>query len=1112
MKILGLDLGANSVGWALIDNEKQEIIDMGVRVFSEGVENYGQGENEMSKNATRRLARQQRRLYDRRQQRKRLLQNWLKKNIFWPNEEVFNTTKKRNKLAYPEQFDALPFDAKFYVSDPYTLRAKALDNKLETWELARVLYHLVQRRGFFAHTRTKESGATYKGDEGKGILGIETTLAQFEGYRTYGEYLYKHPEAQNAKRKRYTLRAWYKEEFNLIWDKQAEFYPEILTEAHREYLEEKVIYFQRPLKDQKELIGKCKFEKDQFRTVKADPLYQTFVVHQQLNNLVISYRSEPKAKLEWLKIDDKKKIKLISELYTKDYLTIEDVKKKLLPLSFEFADEYGELKTIVAKEVDSLVTNYDYQRKLSGSVFLKFFKAQMKGLFQKAELEDYTYLRDQGIEVYDKVNSLSREDFTEWFTVKYYGATPEKATKIFDDLPDPIGTGSLSRVAIYKLMETMALGTKYHDACVAANYEHNLYTDQLTEEVFPSIRFKIDRKKGSLTYNALLINGTAVRNPVVSKTLYEMARVVNCVIKHYGNPDKIHLELARETTLSASERSDLQRKQKENESKNLFVRELIRKEANIPFATKSQILKYRLWEEQGKKCVYTGKSISVNQLFNKTMVDVDHIIPQGYTGGNDDSYMNKVVCFTEENRSKGMKMPFEWLSKQRFEQLKEILNGFGASYPAAKRDRLLATAINDLPQYKDFASKKLNDTRAATKHAVSLLRQVVLDKTHDGVLPLNGKTTANLRNNWFPGKNSDQGNKPFIENPILDAANLLPQELEGNKSRLDHRHHALDALVIALVKRSDVQQTAIDRNYKRSIPWEGVEAQAKAMLSRIIVSHRIENKPNSALHNETLYGQITVPPGQRMLVGHSQGSQVTALRKAIQSLTKKELAYGAIIDPVVEEIVHKEIRSVDPNWKPGQEPPKDWAKGKVLTHKNGLPIKKVRVAIDKTSLVQIRGNKQENGAWVDPQGNHHVCFYKDFETGKQRGEVIQYITTIERLKNKQPIISPNPKPDEETVGVLMGNDLVFHSKEKKLDSRILLSKNLYREIWASVYRIQKISKAGNQITLRHHSLAKLEYSTANNPKDKAVGRFEPVFGTVSFTKLKIDPAGFLTLA
>lgn len=259
---LGIDMGTNSIGWAIVahnDNRQPSgLIACGTRIFQEAVD----AKSKTPKNQARRAARSIRRLISRRKMRlNRVLNLLLNKGLLPSNNE------ERDKLFADNK-----------AHDPYHLRKKALGNKLAPYELGRVLYHLAHRRGFQSNRKVSAN------DDGKVKVAISSLRKEIEvaGCRTLGEYL----ALQRTKRNRYTDRNMYKEEFELIWQEQQKHHPDLFNQAFKISIH-KAIFFQRPLKRQKYLVGKCVFEPSKKRASRALLETQRFRTLQDLNNLAI---------------------------------------------------------------------------------------------------------------------------------------------------------------------------------------------------------------------------------------------------------------------------------------------------------------------------------------------------------------------------------------------------------------------------------------------------------------------------------------------------------------------------------------------------------------------------------------------------------------------------------------------------------------------------------------------------------------------------------------------------------------------------------------------------------------------------------------------------------
>ncbi len=301
-KILGLDLGSNSIGWALLEEKEGKpsgIIDLGSRIFTKAVEE----KTPTPKNMKRRDARLARRVIQRRARRKSRMLNYLVSLNLLPKELQGNT---QPEIILNE------------LGDPYQLRAKALDVALNASELGRVLLHLVQRRGFLSNRKTllgdmiddpdvldilnelDDNDDKPAGEEGefKQDIAILRQTIQDSGCRTLGEYLSKFDHhdckrnrARDGGHKR-TDRQMYHEELDLIWDEQKKHHT-VLTDEVKDQIEE-IIFYQRPLKLKADRIGKCSLEPSKQRAQIAKLKCQRFRYLQDINNLEYFQSQEDK--------------------------------------------------------------------------------------------------------------------------------------------------------------------------------------------------------------------------------------------------------------------------------------------------------------------------------------------------------------------------------------------------------------------------------------------------------------------------------------------------------------------------------------------------------------------------------------------------------------------------------------------------------------------------------------------------------------------------------------------------------------------------------------------------------------------------------------------------
>jgi CRISPR-associated endonuclease Csn1 len=360
-KILGLDLGTNSIGWALIDDTANKIVGIGSRIFPMGVDNLGDGDNEISKNAGRTGARGVRRQFFRRRLRKKVLLKALLENEMCPMTAIDFDNWKQTK-QFPS--DKL---ASWFALNPYELRNKALTDKVSLEEIGRIFYHLIQRRGFLSNSRKggSDDGAIFKGNPKEGKIGIIETQEHIQD-KTLGSYLFKIYPKENQPfqdgleriRNRYTTRKMYVDEFEMIWDKQKQFHAVLNDELKQGiggrkvdgYKEDGILFHQRPLRSQKHLVGNCSFEPTKTKCPLSAIPFEQFRVWQWVNT--VEYNGK--------KISQEEKEKIVLFLYANEKLDFKKIRKVIGRDSAEFKFNYKDDDKIVGTYTISNLSNKKY--------------------------------------------------------------------------------------------------------------------------------------------------------------------------------------------------------------------------------------------------------------------------------------------------------------------------------------------------------------------------------------------------------------------------------------------------------------------------------------------------------------------------------------------------------------------------------------------------------------------------------------------------------------------------------------------------------------------------------------------------------------------------------
>lgn len=985
---LGLDIGSKSIGWALLqDGKKQSIVDIGVRVFPEGVERDTKG-LEKSKNATRREARGARRTRYRSNLRRDQLVKTLKSEGLLP----------KDKIALRE----------ILKSDPYKLRARGLDEKLELYEFGRAFFHINQRRGFKSNRKTgkaKEDGTVAKA---AGELQEKIDKADC---RTLGEYFYKIDPEEYRIREQYTFRSMYEKEFDLLWSKQAKFYPEVMTEDLRKKIRDEIIFFQRPLKPTDELIGNCELEPGEKRCPRGDWYARRFRMLQDVNNLKVY---APDGSVRALS-EDERRI-LLDELRLKKDVKFSTVRKKL-----------GLLETQVFNAEYEVNEKGKKNEKLRGDVYNAAMRN--KKIF--------------GLKVWDAMGETEKIKLNDWLVELEDDELAEKLACEYGLNEDQIENVrkislpqrymSFSRKAIKKLLPLM---------------EESKRTDEALDAVYPD-----SNKKNDIAEVDKLPLPEDVRNPIVNRALFEVRKVVNAIVREYGKPEKIKIEMARDVRGNARERRELHFKMLENERRNKEVRERLI-EMGVLKPKRNDVIKYKLWEECGHICPYTGKHISQVALFGENPeFQIEHILP--YDRSLDDSFMNKTLCQVQENiHVKRNQTPYEAYSNdpEKFEELKQRVNR--TAMPYWKRQKFWQKKINS----NKIIERELNDTRYICREVVKYLKQICKD-----VSGTRGKVTAELAYQWG-----------FI------------------KDRDDHRHHAIDAVVVAVTKNKHLRQLGESKYSKKGLtfapPWQHFREELAEKVKHINVSHRVSRKVSGALHEETAYG----PTGRL----DEKGQDIYVYRKRLEDLTGPMVS--KIVDPVVSQIITDRLKEHNINPDKDKKIPKEvWNEPLYMKNKKSkikVPIKKVRIQDVFNSMILLKDKSGKPYRAVAPGNNHHIEIfeYKDKKGQTKRdGKVVTMFEAVQRSQRGEPVVQRRHGEEKEFVCSLSINEIFMLESDDGLKD---------------LYRVQKIDQ-NKRIILRPYT-----YSGKLSDSDSAplIQRKNP--NTIKGHKVTVDMLGRVHMA
>lgn len=892
---LGLDIGTNSIGWWLYATDGEqitEVIDGGVRIFSDGRD----PKSKASLAVDRRAARAMRRRRDRYLRRRASLMR---------------------KLAGAGLMPADPAEAKaLELLDPYELRATALDDPLPLHHLGRALFHLNQRRGFKSNRKT-DRGHNESGTIKDATERLVQEMA-IKGARTYGEFLHKRraaapdprrvppvrtrlsvakrggPDAkEEAGYDFYPDRRHLEDEFAQIWEAQTQHHPDVMTSDLRETLFE-TIFYQRRLKEPE--IGLCLFSgfgdvpADERRLPKAHPLTQRRVLFETVNNLRVTSdgrygRALTREERDTIihALDNKKLTKNLASMAMK--LAALGKEMKLAP-GERFTLETANRDAIACDPVRSSLRHPDR------------FGPGWSTLDTDAQWEVIRRIR--GVQ--------SDADFAglvDWLMATHGLDHGHAEATAIATLPE--GYGRLGETATRCILAALESDVvTYSEAVAACGWHHS---DQRTGEVLDELPYygkilerhvipgSFDRSRHDPNSQAAEYYGR-ITNPTVHIGLNQLRRLVNLIVTVYGRPDQIVVELARELKQSEKQKAEINRKNRDNRAAaERRSAQLV--ECGKPDTGANRML-LRLFEDLGpaigpRLCPYTSKPISAAMVLNGEC-DVDHILP--YSRTLDDSFANRTLCLRAANREKANKTPWEvWGDTPAWDAIEANLKNL----PDNKKWRFAPDAMERFEGENDFLDRSLVDTQYLSRLARTYLDALYTEGGHVWVVP--GRLTEMLRRHW--GLNS-----------------LLPDKDGAGKvkNRTDHRHHAIDAAVVAATSRSLVKQIADTAKHDEEScksaedvarstpePWEHFRTDIGTQLGKIIVSHRADHgridpaarrlgrdSTTSQLHNDTAYGIVddqTVVSRTPLLSLKSGDIEITAKGKNIRDpLLRRKLA------------------------------------------------------------------------------------------------------------------------------------------------------------------------------------------------------------------------------
>lgn len=791
-KILGLDVGIGSLGWAVIDEEQHRIVDLGVRIFESGEEGATKAADRASQ--VRRRYRSTKRLNKRRKQRKLRLKSFLEEQGIISVEEI-NTAYRTNG----------------FNPDVWSLRAEALERKLDPIELSSVLINLSNYRGYQDFYEDADEEDAGKLAEAKNKI---NSIYENKGklYKTIGEMIY-HEECfrsgpdgmltirnkarrENGKKVtdyKYLIdRKYLIKELNTLLKCQREFGYEQLTDDVIDAFSG-IIFTQRdfedgPGPDEKsnkvrrdamkealkgrqrysgfdELVGNCPFYPDEKRGHKNSQLYDMYVIVNSLSQFTFF-----DAKGNEINCPESLVMEVRQQLFEKSgVLTKKEIEAlcKTNCITIKIPTELGKKKNLIKADYIKFLSNSD------------IFPGEFIQRFKEENFDDENSLSSKIGFILAKYATPRRrkEELQQLLTKEEY-----ELLKYGDKIKtEKTGGGaSVSFMYMKEAVEAYFKGMKYGDFQAEFNKNH----PQEEKHVFLSREGKVLPIKDS----------DMVKNPVVYRSLNETRKIVNAVRGKYKDIDTINIEVAKDVGKSFEQRKETMKFQKDNESKNEAIRmELIEKLAaeNMKVMLADKLIeRFTLWKQQKEMCMYSGKKISFAELISTTVVQVDHIIPQSIV--LDETLNNKVLVLTEENQKKKNQLPLEYMSEDQSIDFKNRVNNLfrTGSISRIKKEYLLLPFLDD-EAIKGFVDRNINDTRTISKYIANYLRLAYQDTVK--VQVIKGAVTSKFRKRWLGSKSKRYNYVPSIYG------------LDKKTRDLHYYHHAIDAVVVANLTRPYIE-------------------------------------------------------------------------------------------------------------------------------------------------------------------------------------------------------------------------------------------------------------------------------------------------------------------
>ena len=1187
--VLGLDLGVGSIGWCLIALDAQgdpaEILGMGSRVVP--LTNLGDDKafskgEAFTANQKRTARRTMRRGFARYQLRRYRLRRELEKVGMLPDAALI-------QLPLLELWELRK-------------RAATAGERLTLPELGRVLCHINQKRGY---RHVKSDAAAIVGDEGEKkkkdsnsayLAGIRANDEKLQAeHKTVGQYFAEQLRQNQSEsptggisyriKDQIFSRQRYIDEYDQIMAAQRVHYPDILTDEFIRMLRDEVIFMQRPLKSCKHLVSLCEFEKQERvmrvqqddgkggrqlveRRVKfgpkvapkSSPLFQLCRIYEAVNNIRLT-RPDGSPR----DITPEERAKIVAHLQSSASLSFAALKKLLKEkalIADQLTTKSGLKGNSTRVALASALQPYpQYHHLLDMELETRMMTVQLTdeetGEVTEREVAVVTdsYVRQPLYRLWHILYSIEERQAMRRALITQLGMKEEDLDGgLLDqlyrlDFVKP-GYGNKSAKFICKLLPQLQQGLGYSEACTAVGYRHS--NSPTSEEI----------AERTLLEKIPLLQRNELRQPLVEKILNQMINLVNALKAEYGI-DEVRVELARELKMSREERERMARNNKDREERNKEVAAKIRECGLYP--TKPRIQKYMLWEEAGRQCLYCGQSIEEEQCLREGGMEVEHIIPKSVL--YDDSYGNKTCACRRCNKEKGNRTALEYIrakgrEAEYMKRINDLLKEKKISYSKHQRLRWLK---EDIPS--DFLERQLRLTQYISRQAMAILQQGIRR-----VSASEGGVTARLRSLWGYGKilhtlNLDRYDS-MGETERVSREGETTEELRITNwsKRMDHRHHAIDALVVASTRQGYIQHlNRVSSESEREAMSGEIEMQKATKTDKLsLLESWLTQRPHFSVRtvsDKVAEILISYRPGQRVVTRGrniyrkkmADGREVTCVQRGVlvprgelmeASFYGKILSQGRVrivkryplhdlkgevVDPHLRELITTYNQELKSREKGAPIPPLCLDKDKKQEVRSVRCYAKT-LSLDK-AIPMCFDEKGEPTAFVKSASNHHLALYRT-PKGKLVESIVTFWDAVDRARYGIPLVITHPREvmeqvlqqgdiPESVLRSLPPSDWVFVESlqqdemvaiglsDEELQSAIEAQD--YRKLSEHLYRVQSLSS--KYYVFRYHletSVKDRKNTSGRIPKFHRV-RNLPDYEKRNVRKVRVDLLGRISL-